>query len=146
LCDKSTQDLITDFIAITPESANYELTERGRTLWEQLQAIAKELIRRGAQAELLALTENPNVAVKFYAAELCFDVAPEVTRRVFEAVLADDSAGFFQHRAKIGLMIRFVDFLEANRRPWSAKEKEILEPFFALLAEIQPKLDKSSQK
>lgn len=135
--DQNTRDLIGEFAARALERADHELTRRGNELSTQLQSIAKELIRRGAEAELLKLTENPNTAVRFYAAESCYDIAPEVTRRVFEAVLADDRAGFFQHLAKTGLMIRFVDFLEADRKPLSPKEEEIQDRFFDFLDKMQ---------
>ena len=135
---QDTRDLIGEFAARALERADHELTRRGNELSTQLHSIAQELIRRGAEAELLKLIESPNIAVKFYAAESCYEIAPEVTRRVFEAVLADDRAGFFQHLAKTGLMIRFVDFLEANQRPMSPEEEEIKESFFAFLDKMQP--------
>ena len=122
------------------------MTRRGNELSLQLQSIAKELIRRGAESELLELTESPNIAVKFYAAESCYEIAPEVTRRVFEAVLADDRAGFFQHLAKTGLMIRFVDFLKANQRPMSPEEKAARDRFFAFLDQAPPRPPKPPSK
>lgn len=143
--DQETRDLIGDFVALCLERANREYTTRGNELALQMQSIAKELIRRGAETALLKLTESANTAVKYYAAESYYDVSPDVTRRVFESIFADESAGFFRHLAKIGLMVRYVDFFKANRTPMSAKEKEILDPYFALLDEFQLKLDKSSK-
>jgi hypothetical protein len=112
IASMDTVALVSRFIQLSENQTESNSSPSGGEAWQQLAAVAEELVRRGEQGEIVRLARDPRIPVKFYAGLFCDDFAPETLRKALIAVARDETHKWLCYQAKFHLAMRFRDYHE----------------------------------